>query len=378
MLNRPDSRYNIFGNYFDMMSYATPLIGAYVADAYLGRFKTMSYSAPIYTVGIVLLAVSASPIAFGDFPYLPKSEGGWADVGFWVSVTIIGCGTGFIKPCASVFAAEQLKDKDGNDANPRTLEKLYLWWYMAINVGSFTGSFIPPYLYGGTPQGLGNLLGYDKFQCGGNATIIDVCDGYCPGGCSEIPPTSIQETECCTGDRIGINYWLVWGCITCPMMLLCFAIYFIGYFKPGYVLTPPHGSYLTDLFKCIWGMMRCLNNGKESDGKPMRCLEKLKGMPGMPSDRTIDEFRMVLVTSRIFVIFSIFWFCDNQLFTWGMNQCNPTMKLAGWMDCNQVQNFNQFAIMLFIPIFDYLIYPAIHRMGFYPTHVQKVSHRVCM
>lgn len=156
-------------------------------------------------------------------------------------------------------------------------------------------------------------------------------------------------------------------------MLLCFAIYFIGYFKPGYVLTPPHGSYLTDLFKCIWGMMRCLNNGKESDGKPMRCLEKLKGMPGMPSDRTIDEFRMVLVTSRIFVIFSIFWFCDNQLFTWGMNQCNPTMKLAGWMDCNQVQNFNQFAIMLFIPIFDYLIYPAIHRMGFYPTHVQKIA-----
>ena len=372
MLNWTDSTYNLFGNYFDMMSYGTPLIGAYVADAYLGRFKTISSAAPFYVIGVALLALSASPLGYGEFPFYPSSKGGWANGGFWAAATIIGCGCGLLKPNASIFAAEQLKDKDGKDANPRTLEKLYLWWYLSTNIGAFIGSFVGPYISGGTPDGLDNLLGYTKSQCAGNATIIDVCKDYCPGGCLITPPTDIQMAQCCTGDVAGVNYWLIWGCMTGPMVVFCFSLYFLGYFRPGYLISSAGGSYMTDFFKCLYGMCK-YNNGKESDGKPMRCLEKLKGMPGMPSDRTIDEFRMVLTTSRIYLPFCLFWFCDNQLETWGMNQCSPTMKISGWMDCNQVQNLNQLAIIAFIPIFDYLIYPGLHKLGFYPTHVQKIA-----
>ena len=82
--------------------------------------------------------------------------------------------------------------------------------------------------------------------------------------------------------------------------------------------------------------MRCLDNGEPSDGKPLRCFERLKGMRGMPSGRIIDEFRMMLITSSIFVPFSMFWFCNSQMYTWGMSQCIDTMKIGGWMNCNQV------------------------------------------
>lgn len=128
MLNMSNSDYALFGNFNDFWNYGTPLLGAYVADAFLGRFKTICLSAPIYICGLILLTVSASPLGFGDFPFYPDSNGGWAYAGFWAAVTIMGLGCGFIKPCVSVFAAEQLKDKDGNDASPRTLEKLYLYW----------------------------------------------------------------------------------------------------------------------------------------------------------------------------------------------------------------------------------------------------------
>ena len=142
MLNMTSSEYAIFLNFNDFFNYGTGIIGAYIADAFLGRFKTICASAPIYVAGLVLLTVSATPLGYGDWPYYPDSNGGWAYPAFWASVTIMAIGCGFIKPCVSVFAAEQLKDEHGNDASPRTLERLYMWWYQCINVGGFIGPLV--------------------------------------------------------------------------------------------------------------------------------------------------------------------------------------------------------------------------------------------
>ena len=111
------------------------------------------------------------------------------------------------------------------------------------------------------------------------------------------------------------------------MLLLAFLTFFVGSWKPGYVASPPQGSYLIDFFKTLWGAMCMKNNGKPSDGKPIQCLHRLKGLPGMPSDRLIDEFRMVLITSSIFLPFSIFWFTNSQMYSWGYNQCVSSLSL---------------------------------------------------
>lgn len=372
-LDFSSSEYALFNNFNDFWNYGTPLIGAYVADGFLGRFKTICFSTPIYVTGMVLLIISATPMVYGDFPYYPRSEGGHAYAIFWAGVTFVGLGAGFIKPCVSVFAAEQLKDEHGNDASPRTLERLYLYWYMAINVGSFLGPFVMPVLTGSAPDGLDNLLGYEKFQCTGNATIIPECQDYCPGGCTTIPPTPEQFDLCCNGPRIGLNYWLGWGAWSLPMLLLAFATFYIGALKPGYLVTPAAGSYMGDLCRCIWGAITCKDNGQPSDGKGLRCFERLKGLPGMPAARTIDEFRMSLITSAIFIPFSVFWFCNSQVFSWGFNQCSPTLKTAGWMDCNQIQNMNPVAILVAIPIMDWLVYPGLRKCGIHVTHMAKIS-----
>mmetsp|Transcript_10610 Transcript_10610/g.36677 ORF Transcript_10610/g.36677 Transcript_10610/m.36677 type:complete len:669 (-) Transcript_10610:64-2070(-) len=372
MLNMTSSEYNIFLNFNDFFNYGTGIIGAYIADAFLGRFKTICASAPIYVAGLVLLTVSATPLGYGDWPYYPDSNGGWAYPAFWASVTIMAIGCGFIKPCVSVFAAEQLKDEHGNDASPRTLERLYLWWYLSINIGSFIGPLAAPLLSGGTPAGLDNIIG-QKYQCSTNATLVPTCDEYCPGGCQLTPPTPAQFEECCTGQRIGLNYWLVWGCWSLPMLLLAFSIFYIGAWKPGYIATPAQGSYLGDFFKLLWGSIRCLDGGKPSDGKPIRCFEKLKGVAGMPNDRLIDEFRMMLITSSIFVPFSLFWFANSQMYSWGYNQCDPALKIQGWMDCNQMQTMNALSILIAIPIIDFAVYPILAKMNIKLTHVHKIG-----
>ncbi|QDZ24170.1 PTR2 family proton/oligopeptide symporter [Chloropicon primus] len=371
MLGMSSSELNILMNFNDFWNYGNPLLGAYLADAFLGRFKAICLGAPIYVLGLSLLVLSSTPLAFGDFPYL---EGGWAKIGFWMSITVMGVGCGFIKPCVSVFAAEQLKDENGNDASPRTLEKLYLWWYLAINIGSFVGPVVAPLLSGGTEAGLPNLLpGYEKFQCSGNATLIPACEGYCPGGCTTTPPTPEQFSECCNGPRVALNYWLVWGCWSLPMLLLAFLTFFLGAWRPGYVISPPQGSYLGDFFKALWGAVRCLDNKKPSDGKGMRCFERLKGIPGMPSDRLLDEFRMMLITSSIFLPFSLFWFANSQMYSWGYNQCNPALKISGWVDCNQIQIMNSLAILVTIPIFDFGLYPLLAKFRVRLTHIHKIS-----
>ena len=244
---------------------------------------------------------------------------------------------------------------------------------MAINIGSFVGPMIAPLLSGGTSDGVPNLLGYDKRSCGGNAVNIDICQGYCPGGCHLTPPTPEQFEQCCTGAQIGVNYWLVWGCWCLPMLFIAMGTFYVGAWKPGYIVTPPGGSYLGDFFRCVVGAMRCLDNGEPSDGKPLRRFERLKGMRGMPSGRIIDEFRMMLITSSIFVPFSMFWFCNSQMYTWGMSQCIDTMKIGGWMNCNQIQNMNALSILVTIPIFDNIIYPILRKFGIQVTHVQKIS-----
>ena len=93
-----------------------------------------------------------------------------------------------------------------------------------------------------------------------------------------------------------------------------------------------------DLMRCFWGVIRCVDNGKKGDGKPVRCFERLKGMPGMPSDRHIDEFRMMLITISIFVPFSLFWFCNSQMYTWGVSPVLPltrcdAMRRGAWFSC---------------------------------------------
>lgn len=183
--------------------------------------------APVYLAGDALMSLSSTPMAFGSFPFYPASHGGWATIGWWAAVFVIGIGSGFIKPSVSVFACDQLKDKQGNDARPEVLTVLYLYWYMAINIGSLIGQFVAPALQGG-PDGVPNLLtGFpNKYECGKDLNEL-VCGDFCPGGCTETIPTEIQLKTCCTGPVVGTNFWLAWGAVAFGMCAIAFAIFYV-------------------------------------------------------------------------------------------------------------------------------------------------------
>lgn len=81
--------------------YVIPLFGAYVADTYWGRYKTVCVSVAIALFGHILLVISSVPGVI-DHP-----NGSFAC--FIVAIIIMGLGTGGFKSTVSPLVAEQYK-----------------------------------------------------------------------------------------------------------------------------------------------------------------------------------------------------------------------------------------------------------------------------
>lgn len=116
--------------------YITPLIGAFVADAYLGRYWTIACFSAIYVMGLTLLAMSASvpglkPKCYAHDDCHP-TEGQTALC--FVALYLIALGTGGIKPCVSSYGADQFDDAD--EVEKKHKSSFFNWFYMSINVGA--------------------------------------------------------------------------------------------------------------------------------------------------------------------------------------------------------------------------------------------------
>ncbi|KAJ4970992.1 hypothetical protein NE237_004091 [Protea cynaroides] len=93
--------------------YITPLIGAFLADAYLGRFWTIALFSIIYVFGMAFLTLSAS--VHGLMPSC-NSDGvchtsTGQSVACFAALYLIALGTGGIKPCVSSFGTRKYRNQ---------------------------------------------------------------------------------------------------------------------------------------------------------------------------------------------------------------------------------------------------------------------------
>ena len=119
--------------------YVTPLIGAYLADAHFGRFKTICIAVAIATFGHILLIIPSIPQVMND----PNG----ALAAFVIAIVIMGIGTGFFKSNVAPLIAEQIANrkqvvrvtKSGERVilDPSlTTARLFMYFYAAINIGA--------------------------------------------------------------------------------------------------------------------------------------------------------------------------------------------------------------------------------------------------
>lgn len=113
---------------FNAAIYILPLLGAWLADRFLGRYKTIFFISILYCLGNAVLATS-------DLATDIESK----KVILFTGLLLIAIGTGGIKPCVSAFVGDQAGGFDS-----QTMTRIYSAFYWSINFGSFFAFLIIP------------------------------------------------------------------------------------------------------------------------------------------------------------------------------------------------------------------------------------------
>ncbi len=121
-----------------------PLLGAYMADQYWGRFKTIQISIFIAIIGHIILIISTLPSV------IVHPNGAVAC--FAIGIIIFGIGTGGFKPNVSPLIAEQYESRHPKQyikvqksgertiVDPTmTISRIYMYFYLMVNVGALGG-----------------------------------------------------------------------------------------------------------------------------------------------------------------------------------------------------------------------------------------------
>lgn len=98
---------------FIFSTYGLALAGAFLADVYLGKYKTIISLSIVYCIGHFVLALFESR------------------TGFFIGCGLIAIGAGGIKPCVSAHVGDQF-----NESNSHLIDKMYNWFYFSINAGA--------------------------------------------------------------------------------------------------------------------------------------------------------------------------------------------------------------------------------------------------
>ncbi|KAG5655920.1 hypothetical protein KAF25_000840 [Fusarium avenaceum] len=316
--------FNQFWQYF------MPLLGAYLADQYWGRYKTISYALVVDIIGHIILIISAIP------PVITNSGGALGSM--IIAIIVIGFGTGGFKPNVNPLIVEQLGEqymhvktlKSGERVivDPAvTIERVYLWFYFCINVGALAGQV--------------SMVFAEKY----------------------------------------VGFWLSY---TLPTIMLCICPIIMFLNRNKYERREPGGSVLGPALKTWflaqkgrWSLnpfetWRRMHSGDFWDNvKPSRFSDETRPKWMTFDDAWVDELRRGFSACAVFCWYPIFWLCYNQI-------NNNLISQAALMQRHGVpndilSNLNPFALLIFIAVNDRFIYPAMRKAGIRFTPIKKIT-----
>ncbi|TKA52391.1 hypothetical protein B0A49_10108 [Cryomyces minteri] len=290
-------------NFFQFWCYVTPILGAIIADQYLGKYLTILYFSIVYMVGVLILFLTSLPVAI---------EHGAALGGLVTAMIVIGLGTGGIKSNVSPLIAEQyrgtkpivktLRNGERVIVDPAvTIQRIYMIFYLCINVGSL----------------------------------------------SSIATTELEK---------NVGFWSAY-LLPLLMFIVGFGVLIAG--KKKYIVRPPKGSVIAHCFKALWIAVR--NKGNLNVAKPSYQEEYGHKYKTPWNDLFIEELKRALVACKVFIFYPVYWVVYNQMLNNFIPQAGQ-MQLHG-IPNDLMQNIDPLTIIIFIPIMDRLVYPGLRKMG---------------
>jgi solute carrier family 15 (peptide/histidine transporter), member 3/4 len=315
--------------------YVTPLIGGYIADTYLGRYKTILSFSILYLLGLCLFV-------FGSIP-------GSINKGIiFTAMYLIALAAGGIKPNVSTMGADQFDvryERDDKEAS-----QFFSYFYWSINLGS--------------------LCAY--------SLVAYICQYGLPG--------------------LGGENWgfFVGYLIPTGMMAVGVAIFVYG--SPRYKKNPPYGSMLTVALGIIYETLTLpkltssdrssTSNTKESLLESSSTSKELLTLPPHPLDKAsrlhggsyspydVEGMKYMRKLLPFLAVMIPFWGIYGQTKTaFQIQGCQMNLYIGSFqLPVSAMNIFNNITILALVPLFDQVLYPFLKRkFNYHPNMLQKIG-----
>ncbi|KAF6173708.1 hypothetical protein GIB67_021804 [Kingdonia uniflora] len=139
-------------------SFMLCLLGGFVADTYLGRYRTIAIFATVQAMGVTILAISTvipslrPPKCTTGTPCVPAS--GSQIIVLYIALYLTALGTGGLKSSVSGFGSDQFDELDQSEKTKMT--NFFNWFFFFISIGSLFAVTIFVYIQ----DNLGRQWGY--------------------------------------------------------------------------------------------------------------------------------------------------------------------------------------------------------------------------
>ncbi|MFB2683429.1 POT family MFS transporter [Shewanella mangrovisoli] len=310
--------------------YFFPLLGGWIADRFFGKYNTILWLSLLYCVGHAFLAIFEHSVQ-----------------GFYTGLFLIALGSGGIKPLVSSFMGDQF-----DQSNKSLAQKAFDMFYFTINFGSFFASLSMPLLlknFGAAVAfGIPGVLMFIAtvfFWLGRKRYVHMPPEPKDPHGFLPVIRSALL-TKVEGKANIGLVLALIGGV------------------SAAYALVNiPTLGIVAGLCSAMVLLMGFVGLGASLQ------LERARGIH---PDAAVDGVRSVLRILVLFALVTPFWsLFDQKASTWIL-QANDMVK-PSWFEPAMMQALNPLLVMLLIPFNNFVLYPAIERMGVKLTALRKMG-----
>ncbi|EPQ13393.1 Solute carrier family 15 member 2 [Myotis brandtii] len=293
---------------FSSLCYFTPILGAVIADSWLGKFKTIMYLSLVYVLGHVIKSLGALPILGGHIVHTVLSL---------VGLSLIALGTGGIKPCVAAFGGDQFEKTHEEE---RT--RYFSVFYLSINAGSLISTFVTPMLRG--------------------------------------------DVQCFGGDCYALAFGV-------PGLLMVIALVVFAMGSKMYKKTPPEGNIVTQVIKCIWFALS--NRFKNRSGDIPKRQHWLDWAAEKYPKQLIMDVKALTRILFLYIPLPMFWaLLEQQGSRWTLQATRMNRNLGFIvLQPDQMQVLNPLLVLIFIPLFDLVIYPLVSKCGINFSSLRKMA-----
>ncbi|KAG5684395.1 hypothetical protein PVAND_013630 [Polypedilum vanderplanki] len=294
-LGYSDNTATVLFHIFTSLVYFFPVMGAVIADSFLGKFRTILYLSCVYAIGSWLITLGAIPTL--NLPAQTMTV---------IGLLLIGLGSGGIKPCVAAFGGDQFKIPE----QAKQLATFFSLFYFSINAGSLISTYLMPILR-------------NDVHCFGELSCFSLAFGV-PG----------------------------------VLMVISIIIFVCG--KSLYIVKKPTGNVIVDVTKCIFHAISEKSKQKHRDEAHWLDYAEPKYTKQM-----INDIKSVLKILLLFLPLPIFWaLFDQQGSRWTFQATRMNGDI-GFIEIkpDQMQLINPLLILVFIPLFDVIVYPLLASFG---------------